>query len=1324
MKLQHHPICLLLAAILTAAIATTAVAQHQESRHHDRFLHLCGPALSGSGLNPGETGAVDRFNYPWRPGKHLVRAQQERSGLQADDCGGFRVDFEDVIKGNAKGFDDRTPVVHPLLGATTRGQIRRHTVCEVFRYIADVIEIRGAPDIIIQESETDGTGFLAAASPFFVGGSSAFVGGTFYDHITLGVDPTAAPGAYDARVIFDFGFPYHDDWSSLPGNAIDLYSVTLHEITHALGIFSLIGPAGNSIIGSTFSLFDRRMLNGGGVPMVNPATGDFNGDIAGITSNALLFEGELCGSPNPIYSPAPYRPGSSLSHFDPYRSGIRYVMSPSTGGGDDRRYTVEEIQVLCDLGYRLRGRSCARCAPRAVDDYATTLRETEVCVDVLVNDVSHDGSPLTIDPASVRILAGGGSVRIDGNRLCYTPPPGFIGLARLVYAPHNGDAIGSEGRLLVNVTEKRGGADISRRRDRQIWYFGAQAGLSFAEGSPVPLTDGELRSTEAASTMCDRRTGALLFYTNGTTVWDATHAVMQGGDKLLTHESSTQAGLIVPHPGDSAAYYLFTASTPEVREGQPRYYGLRYSMIDMRANGGRGAVVQRDILLQEMASEKLTAVPHGNGHDYWVITRRWGTDLVDAFLVSCDGITGPVSTATGGKPYHMTSDTSYSFRSTIGYIKASPDGRRLVSANTFVWVPGQDFTASSIELFDFDNLTGRISNRITLASDYSEYYGVSFSPDSRKLYASGWIRGRGIVQFDLSSDDSVSIVRSMQRIPVPSGSSLGSLQLGPDGKIYVAIGGSPTLGVINRPNERAPDCEYQHEGIHLAGRISQLGLCNLIEPDLNRLIQDTARLRITKTVNDDTPRYGDTIAYTIMVCNLNSCGAVDATVEDVLPDGLDYVDGMSRYPSHDLVALLPGECRSVVLRAVVGTRVPLETPVVNCADVETDTPLSDLVDRAENCAIITVRGTDLSIVKVVNKARAEGGEQLVYSVLVTNYGPVDATNVVVHDMLPPTLRYDSYTVDGPGTYDAVTGELHIPSLPVGTTFVLRISCTIVQGGATIIVNCAELARLDQSDLDLTNNAACVTTERLCSAPEITVRGGIERDHIATLSGVETIPVLLYEPLDGNNIDRIRIGVEFDSTIMVLTNGNQFSDLTDGTLLDGWRVLDVRSGRGRYQIELEAASANQYLTGTGPLLNLRFKMYLGGVIGSELPTSIELPNTKCVAVDAESGYVRIDSVCGLTLRLIELIDATYAIKDVHPNPTGSQAVFDFSIGLDAHTRLEIFDGRGDRVAMLVDGPLRPGHYIIHWDAIRYPSGVYYYRMTSGDWSAGGQVVVVK
>ena len=70
------------------------------------------------------------------------------------------------------------------------------------------------------------------------------------------------------------------------------------------------------------------------------------------------------------------------------------------------------------------------------------------------------------------------------------------------------------------------------QKETSVWYFGDNAGLDFKSGSPVALLDGALATREGCATICDNN-GGILFYTEGTKVWNKNHQIMDNGTGLL-----------------------------------------------------------------------------------------------------------------------------------------------------------------------------------------------------------------------------------------------------------------------------------------------------------------------------------------------------------------------------------------------------------------------------------------------------------------------------------------------------------------------------------------------------------------------------------------------------------------------------------------------------------------------------------------------------------------------------------------------------------------------------------------------------------------------
>src|SRR5688572_18740112 len=154
------------------------------------------------------------------------------------------------------------------------------------------------------------------------------------------------------------------------------------------------------------------------------------------------------------------------------------------------------------------------------------------------------------------------------------------------------------------------------------WYFGVNAGITFNGGAPVALTNGVLSTSEGSASISDRN-GNLLFYTDGIRVWNRNHTQMPNGFGLAGNPSSAQSGVIVPKPGSTTMFYVFTVS----EEGNAP--GACYSEVDMTLDSGNGDVIpgtKNTLLLPSPTSEKIAAVKHANGLFVWVIVHKMFTN--------------------------------------------------------------------------------------------------------------------------------------------------------------------------------------------------------------------------------------------------------------------------------------------------------------------------------------------------------------------------------------------------------------------------------------------------------------------------------------------------------------------------------------------------------------------------------------------------------------------------------------------------------------------------------------------------------------------------
>ncbi|MFS4494101.1 FG-GAP-like repeat-containing protein [Maribacter sp. 2308TA10-17] len=341
------------------------------------------------------------------------------------------------------------------------------------------------------------------------------------------------------------------------------------------------------------------------------------------------------------------------------------------------------------------------------------------------------------------------------------------------------------------------------------WYFGLNAGLNFENAAgPVQIPSPLLNAEEGSSIWSDDQ-GNLLFYTNGINVYNRNHQVMPNGSGLLGNPSSTQSGVVVEDPGNPDRYYVFSIGGA----GNLAYF----SVVDMTLDGGLGDVIvgNKNTFIQNVNGEKIAAWPHSNGTDIWVV------------LVDTNNIYARLLTAVGLGPAITSNANSFGRR--FGQMKFSPDGQKLAI--------GSYPNASSgfmVQLVDFDNSTGQFSN--LQEWPLNQPYGVEFSPNGNYLYVTemGWGGPVGrLWQYDIGNNSTGASIGASGVVLLSGNYMFAQLQIGPDGKIYMATsftGNNPRngLAVINEPNNQGLSSNAVADQITFTdGALSRSGLPNI-----------------------------------------------------------------------------------------------------------------------------------------------------------------------------------------------------------------------------------------------------------------------------------------------------------------------------------------------------------------------------------------------------------------------------------------------------------------------------------------------------------------
>lgn len=349
------------------------------------------------------------------------------------------------------------------------------------------------------------------------------------------------------------------------------------------------------------------------------------------------------------------------------------------------------------------------------------------------------------------------------------------------------------------------------------WYFGENAGFDFLNGDPVAITDENLMASPEGCASVSDINGQLVFYTNGSTIWNRDHEVMLNGTDIGGDSTSTQAALIIPFQDDNTLFYVFTTE---------QVYGdfsfrLKYSIVDMKFDSAYGKVILKDYTLLESSTERITATGF-TGNPY-LLVHEYGNPHFRSYLINDSGIGAAQHTGIG-KPHRFQNESEAS-----GYTRFSPGGQSLA-----MLIPGD---TNYVEIFDYDFATGAVGNPRLI--DIEEYggaraYGLEYSSDGQKLYITTNGTSSKLIQYDLDSlfsEDPVSDISATKYdgYPVAAG-NYGALQRGANNVIYLAVDNATSVGEIASPTGDDDQAGFSESGIDInpdgIGRRSRLGLPN------------------------------------------------------------------------------------------------------------------------------------------------------------------------------------------------------------------------------------------------------------------------------------------------------------------------------------------------------------------------------------------------------------------------------------------------------------------------------------------------------------------
>ena len=412
-----------------------------------------------------------------------------------------------------------------------------------------------------------------------------------------------------------------------------------------------------------------------------------------------------------------------------------------------------------------------------------------------------------------------------------------------------------EGRRAVIQTQDPEKARATQR----FWYFGAGAGLDFGTSgttaTSIAASCGSTCTSGEGVTVATNRSGDLLFWTNGLTIWNRDGNVMLNSTGLNANNSTTQAAAFFPL-NKSLTKYVVVTNNAEAGVGNEG--ALYYSIIDMALDGGRGGIVttQKNLPLwgatTGYTSEALTAAPKADGSGFWVVAFRPGTTNLIVFEFNSTGVVGvPQEFSSGASISRMTTPW-------IGYgtLNFNRDYTKLVmmAENHCTGATTCANRTGLIRLVDFDTKTGTPTNRFLWNAGSTQMsaglansgYSADFSPSGDYIYSTTLYPGR-LYRYKITgmttsatikaSEEFIGMTNSATDPNVRQGS--GQVLTAPNGKMYVANYGFGSISVINNPDaattasmtlaQRQAAVGFVYNGVTLSsGTQSRYGLPQMV----------------------------------------------------------------------------------------------------------------------------------------------------------------------------------------------------------------------------------------------------------------------------------------------------------------------------------------------------------------------------------------------------------------------------------------------------------------------------------------------------------------
>ena len=205
-------------------------------------------------------------------------------------------------------------------------------------------------------------------------------------------------------------------------------------------------------------------------------------------------------------------------------------------------------------------------------------------------------------------------------------------------------------------------------------------------------------------------------------------------------------------------------------------------------------------------------------------------------------------------------------------------------------------------------------------------------------------------------------------------------------------------------------------------------------------------------------------------------------------------------------------------------------------------------------------------------------------------------------------------------------------------------------------------------------------------------------------------------------------------LTTLTEGDIIDEASFGTDFppdwDGTPILDLNS--------IQNADTVNYTVSRGRTVKIDYVFYTDSaievgnhyVLNTRIMTQDDLTTYNLETADTDSAsdhlptIMDIASILSVSVETISGIPAKFTLRAPYPNPFNPSTTIEYSVSQAVHVELTVYDLLGRQVSTLVNEPQAAGKYSIKFSAGGLASGVYFVRLTAGDFVESAKIILAR